>query len=174
MRNTIFALALVCAPAMAMADVAHAQDCEPRTGEHLQVQLAPAARAIGYTLEADSAAGQDAVVLSFEGTAEPESPAAAIGVVSAAPYRGRSVTVSACVMTTGEMSPLSGLWLRVDRPGGMGFFDNMADRPFVESEWRLVEVTGPVAEDATRLTFGIARYGAGSITVRGLTLTVID
>ena len=146
----------------------------PTTGETLQVQLSPEARAAGYTLETDSSASQPTAILSYGGTGEPPAPAAAIGLLNAEPYRGRSVTISACILTTGELSPLSGLWLRVDRPGGMGFFDNMSDRPMVEADWRLVEVTGPVAPDAARLTFGIARYGVGSITVRGLTLTVHD
>lgn len=172
MKQAILTSVIYCASAMGIITPAHAQDCVPKAGEQMEIRLAPASREAGYTLEFDPISPRDAVSLRFVGTGEPLRPAAAVAIVDATPYRGRSITLSACVITSGDPTPLSGLWLRVDRPEGGGFFDNMADRPFQETNWSLVEVTGPVADDATQLALGVSRYGVGSITVRGLTLTV--
>ena len=40
------------------------------------------------------------------------------------------------------------MWLRVDRPGGMGAFDNMGDRPVKKETWADYSITAEVAEDA--------------------------
>jgi hypothetical protein len=54
------------------------------------------------------------------------------------------------------------LWLRVDlEGGGMGFFDNMMDRPVTDLEWTEMEIRGEVGEDASRILFGALILGGG-------------
>src|SRR5262245_28107954 len=64
----------------------------------------------------------------------------------AAAYRGKRVRLRAAVRA--EISGFGNqaqLWLRVDRKDNQpGFFDNMADRPIVQKEWRTHEVLGEV------------------------------
>src|SRR5690606_1177481 len=71
---------------------------------------------------------------------EPPGSGPAFGTIAqgldAAPYRGRRVEFTAAVRVAVPQASQVGLWLRVDRPGGLpGFFDNMADRPITSGEW---------------------------------------
>lgn len=64
------------------------------------------------------------------------------------------------------------LWLRVDLPDrGMGFFDNMMDRPVVGSDWTPMEIQGPVAENAAAVYLGALLLG-GVTAVDNLHLEV--
>jgi C-terminal processing protease CtpA/Prc len=47
------------------------------------------------------------------------------------------------------------LWLRVDRPGGIGFFDNMMDRPVTSTTWTDMEIRGSVSTDADAVVLGV-------------------
>jgi C-terminal processing protease CtpA/Prc len=83
--------------------------------------------------------------------------------VDAAPYRRQQFRLEAAVRASVSGSGNQAqLWLRVDRPEGeTGYFDNMSDRPIVDSIWQLYTITGSVAPDAQRVTFGGMLAGAG-------------
>ena len=53
------------------------------------------------------------------------------------------------------------LWARVDKKKGIGFFDNMDNRPIVSDEWREYVVEGPIAKDAMLLLVGGLYMGTG-------------
>jgi C-terminal processing protease CtpA/Prc len=94
----------------------------------------------------------------------------------AAPLRGKRVRYRAWVRTELPVgASRSGLWLRVDRPGGrMGFFDNMNARPIMGTTgWRAYEIVGDVATDATGVTFGMLLVGAGQAWLDDATVEVI-
>jgi hypothetical protein len=83
----------------------------------------------------------------------------------AAPYRGKMIRYRAAVNVEmlGQTTPgRAGLWLRVDRPGGvMGFFDNMQARPIMTGgAWQYVEINGFVHADAEKIALGILDYSA--------------
>lgn len=63
------------------------------------------------------------------------------------------------------------LWLRVDRPGGDGFFDNMIDRPLTSTTWTNMMIQGEVAADADAVVLGILAAG-GKVNVDDLRLEV--
>jgi C-terminal processing protease CtpA/Prc len=92
------------------------------------------------------------------------SPGAAPGnlmqTFDAAPYRGKPIRYRAAVNV--EDGGHAGLWLRVDRPGGVvGFFDNMYARPIVTAgKWQYFEIDGFVHADAGQIALGILVYGA--------------
>ena len=46
------------------------------------------------------------------------------------------------------------LWARVDKEKGMGFFDNMGNRPVRSTEWKTYTVAGTIDPAATQLAFG--------------------
>lgn len=77
----------------------------------------------------------------------------------AAPYRGKLIRYRAAVNV--EKGGRAGLWLRVDRPGGvMGFFDNMQARPIMTAgTWQYFEIDGFVHADADKIALGILIYG---------------
>jgi hypothetical protein len=87
--------------------------------------------------------------------------------IDAAPYRGKDIKLRAFVRTHVEGPGNQGqVWLRVDREGGrMGFFDNMDDRPIRSPGWRVYEIQGHVAGDATGMSFGCFLRGSGSVWV---------
>ncbi len=96
--------------------------------------------------------------------------------VDAAPHRGKQVRLRAAVRTdvkgTGNQAQL---WLRVDRASGKdGFFANMRDRPITEPDWARYQITGTVAEDASRILFGGFLRGDGTAHFDSFRLQVRD
>lgn len=90
--------------------------------------------------------------------------------VDATPYRGAQVRLRGKLRTA---TPARGqLWIRVDRPGSVGFFDNMNDRPVASRSWEAVELTGAVDTDATRIVFGMAMSGTGTVWYDDIDLAV--
>ena len=64
-------------------------------------------------------------------------------------------------------------WFRVDREsGGKGLFDNMDDRPVLESEWKDYELVGTVDKDAKHLYVGVFFSGVGTALVDDVRLQV--
>jgi C-terminal processing protease CtpA/Prc len=95
--------------------------------------------------------------------------------IDATKHRGKTVKLSAWVKAQPRgMNGRVQLWLRVDRPSGPGFFDNMRDRPIRTPEWAEYTITGPVAEDAQRIAFGALVYGKGEFLVDGFRISVTD
>jgi Peptidase family S41 len=76
--------------------------------------------------------------------------------------RGKTIRLRGLVRATPrEAAASAALWMRVDRANRQtGFFDNMSNRPIREPEWREYVIEGPVAEDATNLSFGVMVSGA--------------
>ncbi len=83
--------------------------------------------------------------------------------INAAPYRGKRVRFKAAVHAhvSGDGN-WTGLWMRVDlKGGGVGFFDNMQDRPITSSAWKTYTVEGDVDTDAEAITVGLLLAGGG-------------
>lgn len=81
--------------------------------------------------------------------------------VPAANLAGKRIRLRGEVRAKGQIvSGSAALWLRVDRGDrGIGFFDNMNDRPIRDARWREYSIEGPVADDATSVAFGIMASG---------------
>ena len=96
--------------------------------------------------------------------------------VDATPYRGKQVRLRAAVRTdVSGADNQAQLWLRVDRGGGeRGFFDNMGDRPITAPDWSTYQITGTVAEDATRIVLGAFLRGRGTAHFDAFQLQVRD
>ena len=88
------------------------------------------------------------------------APGNLMQMFDATPYRGKLIRYRAAVNV--ENGGRAGLWLRVDRPGGvMGFFDNMQNRPIVTAgSWQYFDIDGFVHADADRIALGILVYGS--------------
>jgi C-terminal processing protease CtpA/Prc len=87
------------------------------------------------------------------------TPGNIMQMFDAAPYRGKLIRYRAAVNV--ENGGRAGLWLRVDRPGGMmGFFENMQMRPIITGgAWKYYEIDGFVDADAERIALGLLVYG---------------
>lgn len=96
--------------------------------------------------------------------------------VPATPYQGKQVRLQAAVRAEVSGSGNQAqLWLRVDRAGGRrGFFSNMGDRPVTDSAWGRYQITGPVADDASRIVFEGLMTGKGSAAFDAFQLQVRD
>ncbi|MCS4134265.1 M56 family metallopeptidase [Salinibacter ruber] len=96
--------------------------------------------------------------------------------VDATPHRGKQVRLRAAVRTdVSGAGNQAQLWLRVDRAGNkQGFFDNMSDRPITTSNWETYQITGTVAEDATRVMLGGFLRGDGTAHFDSFRLQVRD
>lgn len=82
--------------------------------------------------------------------------------IDATPYRGKLLRYRAAVRVT--PGGRAGMWLRVDRPNRqMGFFDNMADRPILKTEWLYFQINGFVHADADRITLGLLVYSGKAV-----------
>ena len=95
--------------------------------------------------------------------------------VDAAPFRGRRIRLTAAVRADPAITGSLGLWLRVDRPGGIpGFFDNMQNRPITGTDWADYSIEGLVAPDAERVVFGSLLVGAGRGWVDDFRLEIVE
>lgn len=127
----------------------------------------PNAKDNGYTAKIVTErpeAGRQAALVALEGEKkDPNAFGNLLTVFDATPYRGKKIRFRAAVRAEvpGPGSQAA-LWLRVDRQGGgVGFFDNMADRPIRSSEWKTYEITGDVAPDAKSIYLGMMLLGQG-------------
>src|SRR5262249_32215859 len=95
--------------------------------------------------------------------------------ISALPFRTRRIRLSAWARVTVPPKPASQaqLWLRIDRPGGVGFVDEMSDRPILSKEWKRYEIVGDVDADATSINFGARFTREGAIWLDDVALEVI-
>lgn len=122
----------------------------------------------------DARRGSASVLLESTG-GSPGSFGNLMQVVDAIPYRGKRVRYRAAVRA--EVAGGSGsaqLWLRVDREGGRtGFFDNMADRPIAEPQWRTYTIVGDVAADAVTLNLGVFLRGEGRVGFDDAALEIV-
>ena len=139
---------------------------ETATGDDLPQRWYLIGRDAGYTSLIDGDrphTGRTSVRLGFDGTAEPAQNAfgSVATYLDATPYRGRRVRLSAAVRTRQPASTV-GLVLRVDRPGGIGAFDNMQDRPIRTEQWRDYMVEADVAPDARGIFLGFIVSGRGT------------
>jgi hypothetical protein len=139
------------------------------TGWHFRQQAA-----FSFALDsADAREGRWAARMTGQGGAAPGAFGNLLQRVDAAPYRGRQVRYRAWVRTELEAGPSwAGLWLRVDRSGGViGFFDNMDARPITgRTGWTQYEITGEVAPDAVNLYLGVLLVGTGQVWVDAASL----
>jgi hypothetical protein len=98
-----------------------------------------------------------------------------VHTLDVAQHAGKTVKMSAWVKALpGDMNSQAQLWLRVDRPAGPGFFDNMSDRPIRNPEWSEYTITGPLASDAYKIVFGAMVFSKGKFLVDGFRLSVTD
>lgn len=91
--------------------------------------------------------------------------------LDATPYRGKELRLTA----QAKAAPGSQvqLWVRIDRaPSGIGFFENMDDRPIRATEWKTYEIVGTIAADASRIVFGGFLPGKGEAWLDEFTLSV--
>lgn len=100
--------------------------------------------------------------------------------VAAAPFRGKRVRFRAAVRT--EVDGENGraqLWMRVDLPAkkgqrGVGFFDNMSNRPIRKKTWDYYEIVGNVADNAETITVGMFLAGSGQAWMDDVSLEIVD
>lgn len=136
----------------------------------------------GWTLQEESRGGGYEVVLTEERahngrrrvvlrSKKPAPSGTLMQTIDASRYRGKRVRFRAYarVGSLGRLGQLN-LWLRVERPEGIGFIDNMLDRPIVSTEWTPYEIVGDVDLDADSISFGFqltrdgsARFDSASI-----------
>lgn len=78
-------------------------------------------------------------------------------------YRGGEFKLTAYVKVESANPRISQarLWARVDLVKGIGFFDNMYDRPISLNEWKMYSIEGVIDNKAEKLTFGGLYFGVG-------------
>lgn len=139
--------------------------------------LPQASRDAGYSVTAktDGCFSGGCALVSRSGGDKVDGFASLTQRIDATPYRGKKVRLRA-KMKSAVIGESSGrIWLRVDRPFGMGFFDNMADRaPHSLPEWTDLEITGEVAPDAEAIAFGLLLIGSGDAWIDSVTLEPVE
>ena len=97
--------------------------------------------------------------------------------VSATPYLGDRVRLRASVRVEGKHPGCAAyVWVRCVKPGlgpSAEIFYQSTDRPITDSEWREVELTGDVPQDAKSLDFGLALVGYGTAWIDSVSLEAL-
>ena len=97
--------------------------------------------------------------------------------ISAMPYRGLRVRLSAYVKTDNVGEPGAGLWMRVDGPTGYLRFDNMTGfgRAIVGTrDWTQYSVVLDVPTNAVGITLGALLIGPGTMRVDDVSFSTVD
>lgn len=96
-------------------------------------------------------------------------------IIRADSLRGKTIRMRG-QMRVADLSAAgwAGLLVRVDRPGGTGFFDNMQDRPVRDTAWREYVIEGPVADDATQIIVGGLAVGSTTADVDAIEISARD
>ena len=99
-----------------------------------------------------------------------------VQVIRADTLRGKAIRMRGQVRIADPTAQgWAGLWLRVDRPGGVpGFFDNMQNRPVRDTTWREYVIEGSVAADATQIVFGAISVGSMPVDIDGIEVAIRD
>lgn len=86
--------------------------------------------------------GVQSLVLRWPPAGQPASVpfANVMQQVDATPWQGKRIRVTAAIRARGDEARAQ-MWLRVDRPSGVGAFDNMSDRPIASTDWTEHSVT---------------------------------
>jgi erythromycin esterase len=139
--------------------------------------LSPPSRDAGYVVRAatDGCFHGGCAVMSRTGEKKHDGFGSFAQRIDATPYRGKKIHFRARMKSalTGDASSAR-IWLRVDRPDGMGFFDNMASRaPQSLPDWTDLEIVGDVAADAEAIAFGELFVGEGEAWIDESTLEVV-
>lgn len=99
--------------------------------------------------------------------------------IDATLYRNKIVKLRAAIRTdVSGPGNQAYLWLRVTKkffgPASLLFYDNMADRPITNNDWRNYEIIGDVPQDAETIGFGIALVGDGQAWLDSVSIEVIE
>jgi len=111
--------------------------------------------------------------VQFQGTPKGGAWTSVMQAIDATSYRGKKIRVTGWVRTDGRNDVKAGLWVRVDRPAGMGFFDNMMNRAIGATEWTEAVIEGTVDGDARVLNFGCLVNGSGTAWFDGIRIEVV-
>jgi pimeloyl-ACP methyl ester carboxylesterase len=78
-------------------------------------------------------------------------------------YQGMKFVLESDIKTTllKDSSGRAGMWARVDKQKGYGFFDNMHNRPVIIDKWQTYKIEGRIDSGAYRLAFGGICYFNG-------------
>ena len=88
-------------------------------------------------------------------------------------YRGKRVRISGYLRSADASS--ASFWLRVDGPGGMQAFDNMANRALTGTrDWTPFAIVLDVPADARMLNTGLLLIGGGTAWADDLRIDVVD
>ncbi len=173
MRATITRSLLALLAALACATCASPAE-SPEPGAPPAGWFLSGADAASFRAAVDGEAAQGAASGRLESIrSEVAGAATLMQSIPAELYRGRRVRFSAAVRTDG-VARWAGLWMRVDRPGGAGAFDNMQARPLRgTTRWARREVVLEVADDATAIHFGLVQDGPGVSRIDAAALDVV-
>jgi erythromycin esterase len=119
-------------------------------------------------VDRDPKEGGHCLEIAFEGAPNPEAWGSSTQAMDATAFRGKRVRLTGWIRTDGKPDFTAVYWVRVDCASGMGFFDNMNQRPVTGTAWTEVTIEGPVARDAVNLNFGCMVFGMGSAWFDGI------
>lgn len=82
--------------------------------------------------------------------------------VDATALRGKQVRYRASLRVEVPTLSQAQLFVRVDRPSGVGFSRYSLDQPIRSRDWTMREIVGEVDADAVRVTIGLMFVGRGA------------
>ena len=79
--------------------------------------------------------------------------------IDATAWRGKRIKVTAAIRVAPKTPDgRAQMWFRVDKPSGLGAFDNMHDRPVSSEDWADYSITADVADDALKVNLGLITF----------------
>jgi len=133
----------------------------------------------GFTAQATTdqpQSGRRCVEIRWPTGTTPPFPFANVSqAIDATPWRGKRIKVTAAIrVASSEGSQRAQMWLRVDRTGGLGAFDNMKDRGVRLQTWADYSIYADVADDAEKITVGLMTFSGVTGWWDHVRLEVVD
>jgi|GEM_PF-5217055 len=83
--------------------------------------------------------------------------------LDAADYRGQTIRYSAWLQLEAPKLSSAALFVRVERPSGVGLLRYDLNNPIRSRDWERREILGRIDDDATRIVIGLDFGGLGSV-----------
>lgn len=101
-------------------------------------------------------------MVGYQSKSDPRDFGYVMQSFDATALRGKKVRYRAWLRVDTPSMSRAQLFVRVDRPSGVGFHDYSHDEPIRSRDWAMREIVGKIDPDAVRITIGMMLGGRGS------------
>jgi hypothetical protein len=113
-------------------------------------------------------------MVRYQGESDPRDFGYVMQTFNGTPLRGKQIRFRAWLRVDDPAISRAQLFLRVDRPSGVGFHDYSHGQPIRSRDWTVREIVGKVDSDAVGIGIGLMLGGRGSAYIADLEFETVE